>query len=55
MRICPKCLSVYGSSLDQFCKSDGNKTFDVIDIKAEAYIRKLKEKQEGGRRASSHR
>ena len=42
MRICPKCLCVYGSSLDQFCKSDGSKTFDAIDIEAKALVRKLK-------------
>ena len=27
MRICPKCLSVYGSSFIRYCQFDGEKTF----------------------------
>jgi len=29
MRICPKCLEVFGSSFDNYCKFCGTKTVDT--------------------------
>jgi len=41
MRICPKCLSVYGSSFILYCHFDGEKTLDTASVEAEKYNKKL--------------
>jgi hypothetical protein len=43
MRICPKCLSVYGSYATQFCPNDGKRTVDLASKEALQFIKKKKE------------
>ena len=47
MRICPRCLSVYGSSRDLYCKEDGERTFDTASIEAEEPSKMLIKKLQG--------
>lgn len=44
MRICPKCLNVYGQSITMYCHFDGERTFDTESIEAEESVNKLKKK-----------
>ena len=44
MRICPRCLSVYGTSINLYCQFDGNKTFDIASIEGEEPSKRLLEK-----------
>ena len=44
MRICPKCLKVYGSSFIQFCQFDGEKTFDTASLEGDKACKKLGER-----------
>ena len=55
MRICPRCLSVYGSSRDLYCKEDGERTFDTASIEAEEPCKRLiKRLQDEVKPNSSH-
>jgi len=44
MRICPKCLSVYGTTYFLYCQFDGERTFDTASIEGEEPCKRLLEK-----------
>ncbi len=44
VRICPKCLKVFGSVFDQYCNLDGTKTLDSDTEEAKETVKRLRKK-----------
>lgn len=42
MRICPKCLSVYASFADAYCRNDGRMTVDTASEEGQKLVQKIK-------------